>query len=78
MKNNETTITEKITVNVSELAQMLSCGKQCAEMIGQNADAIIRIGKLKLYKVDKIKEYIAKTSNIVGSTTYIKEKYNYK
>lgn len=78
MKNNETKITEKITVNVSELAQMLSCGKQCADMIGQNANAIIRVGKLKLYKVDKIKEYIAETSSIVGSTTYLREKYNYK
>ena len=50
--------TEKILVDIYELQEMLSCGMQTAAKIGQEADAVIRIGRRKLYKVDKIKAYI--------------------
>ena len=50
--------TEKILVDIYELQEMLSCGMQTATKIGQEADAVIHIGRRKLYKVDKIKAYI--------------------
>lgn len=50
--------TEKILVDVYDLQEMLSCGMQTATKIGQEADAVIHIGRRKLYKVDKIKAYI--------------------
>ena len=65
ISNNEMK-TEKITVNLKELSIMLSCGTRCADMIGENANAIIRIGAKKLYKVEKIKDYINKTDSLPG------------
>ena len=64
--NNNELMVEKITVDLKGLTLMLSCGTRNADMIGQYANAIIKIGNKKLYKVDKIKEYISKTEYVPG------------
>ena len=37
---------------------MLSLGRNSADEIGEKAGAVVRIGKRKLYSVQKIEEYI--------------------
>lgn len=58
---NKTSITEpnnKITVDINGLQNMLSVGKNTAYKIGEEAGAVVRLGKRKLYVVSKIEEYI--------------------
>jgi predicted DNA-binding transcriptional regulator AlpA len=49
---------KKITVDVKELADMLSIGRNTALRIGEEAGAKIRIGRRVVYSVAKIQEYI--------------------
>lgn len=54
--------TNKITVGIEELQGMLGLGKTKANEIGEEANAVIRIGSRKLYNVERIKKYMeAKT-----------------
>ena len=48
----------KITVSAPELAEMLSVGRATADRIGTEAGAVVRIGRLKRFNVDKVKRYI--------------------
>lgn len=48
----------KITVNLKELQTMLSLGRHSADKIGTEAGAVVRIGKRKVYNVEKIQNYI--------------------
>lgn len=48
----------KITVSAPELAEMLSVGRATADRIGTDAGAVVRIGRLKRFNVDKVKRYI--------------------
>lgn len=48
----------KLAVDIDELAAMLSCGKQTARKIGEEAGARIKIGRRVLYSVEKVKKYI--------------------
>ena len=56
-------VNQKITVNIDELKEMLSVGKNTASQIGEDAQAVVRIGRRKLYNVEKIKKYMEDQSN---------------
>ena len=64
---NKTTVVEndnKIAVDVAGLMAMLSCGKSTANKIGEEAGAVIRIGRRKLFNVEKIKEHMNKLTEV--------------
>ena len=48
----------KITVDITGLQAMLSIGKNTAAALGEEAGAVVRIGRRKLYNVQKIQQYI--------------------
>lgn len=54
-KNNST---ERITVGIKELADMLSVGRNTALAIAEEAGAGIKFGRRKLYSVAKIKAFM--------------------
>ena len=60
VKENST----KITVDINGLQNMLSVGKNTAYKIGDEAGAVVRLGKRKLYIVSKIEDYINKKSEV--------------
>ncbi len=49
---------KKLTVDIRELQGMLSVGQQSAAAIGEAAGAVVRIGRRKLYRVDRVEAYI--------------------
>lgn len=54
----------KITVDIIGLQGMLSLGKASSNQIGEDAGAVIRIGKRKLYNVEKVKAYMNRLSEV--------------
>lgn len=50
--------TERITVDIKELADMLSVGRNTALAIADSAGAGIKFGRRKLYSVERIKAYM--------------------
>lgn len=48
----------KITVDIEGLKGMLSVGRTTAEEIARNAEAVIKVGRRKLYNVKKVEEYM--------------------
>lgn len=50
--------TELLLVNLEELCVLLSCGRRNAEKIGCIAKAEVRIGRLRRWNVQKIKEFL--------------------
>jgi hypothetical protein len=48
----------KLTVDINGLQDILSVGKNTASQIGDKAGAVIRIGRRKLYIVDKVNDYM--------------------
>ena len=60
VKENDT----KITVDINGLQNMLSVGKNTAYKIGEEAGAVVRLGKRKLYIVSKIEDYINQKSEV--------------
>lgn len=57
-KTNAKETDTKITVDIIGLQNMLSVGKNTAYKIGEEAGAVVRLGKRKLYIVSKIEDYI--------------------
>lgn len=58
-KTNVDTITkDNLLVDISGLATICACGRVTAEKIGVEAQAVVRIGKRKLYKVDRVNAYL--------------------
>ena len=51
-------------VNIKELQGMLSIGQQSAAAVGEAAGAVVRVGRRKLYRVDKIEAYIASITEV--------------
>ena len=47
-----------VLVDIKRLQGILSCGMQTATKIAADADAGIKIGRRKLYNVEKIKKYL--------------------
>ena len=62
-KRNEIDLKNKITVDINELQTILSVGRNTASRIGEDAQAVVRIGRRKLYNVEKIKKYMEDQSN---------------
>lgn len=54
-KNNST---ERITVGIKELADMLGVGRNTALAIAEEAGAGIKFGRRKLYSVERIKAFM--------------------
>lgn len=50
--------TEKLTIGINELQNMLSLGRNTADEVGKKAGAVVRIGRRKLYNVKKIQAYL--------------------
>ena len=49
---------DKVAVGIDDLMELLSLGKNCAGKIGEEAGAVIRVGRRKLYNVKRIQEYM--------------------
>lgn len=56
----------KIMVDIKELQGMLSIGMQSAAAIGEAAGAVVRVGRRKLYRVDRIESYIASITEVTA------------
>lgn len=61
-KTNVVETEKKIMVDIKELQGMLSIGMQSAAAIGEAAGAVVRVGRRKLYRVDRIEAYINQMS----------------
>lgn len=48
----------KLAVDIVELQSMLSLGRNSAAELGEAADAVLRVGRRKLYNVERIKNYL--------------------
>jgi hypothetical protein len=57
-KTTEIKTDNKITVDINGLMGMLSVGRQTAEQIATAAGAGLKVGRRKLYRVDKITAYL--------------------
>lgn len=57
-KKNENIKTEKILVDMEELKDMLTCGRETAIKIGEKSQSKVMIGRRVLWNVQKIKEYL--------------------
>lgn len=51
-------IKTQILVDIKTLQNMLSVGRYSAEKIAENANAVVRVGRRKLYSVSKINRYV--------------------
>lgn len=49
---------DKLLVNLEELCELLSCGRRYAERIGAEAEAEVRIGRLRRWNVEKLKKFL--------------------
>lgn len=47
-----------ITVDIEGLQSLLSLGRGTANKIGEQAGAVIKIGKRKIYNVERVKAYM--------------------
>lgn len=50
--------TNLLLVNLEELCVLLSCGRRTAEKIGVLAKAEVRIGRIRRWNVQKLKEFL--------------------
>ena len=53
---------QQIAVDIERLSAMLSCGRATARKVGEQAEAIICIGRRLLYSVDKVRQYLCDLS----------------
>ena len=58
-KRNENITPTKLYVGIDELKTMLSIGRNSALIVGEKANAKIKVGRRTLYNVEKIKDYMA-------------------
>ena len=60
--NKVTTIeydgTNRLTLTADELAKQLGVGRKAAQRIGIEAGALVKVGKLNRYSIEKVKRYI--------------------
>ncbi len=57
-KTKERDSEKRIAVDIEALSGMLSCGRDTARKIGEDAGARICIGRRVLYSVSKVEKYI--------------------
>ena len=55
---------QKIAVDIKELQTILSVGQYTASKIGEEAGAVIRVGRRKLYNVKKIEAYMQQLTEV--------------
>lgn len=55
-------VQNKIAVNTTELQSLLSCGRDSAVQIGEQAGARVQIGKRVFWNVDKVRQYVSSIS----------------
>lgn len=57
-KTNATETENKISVDIKGLQSLCGVGRNTAAKIGEDAGAVIRIGRRKLYNVQLVQEYM--------------------
>ena len=57
-KKVDVDISNKLTVDITGLQGMLSCGMRTAKEIAEKAGATMFFGRRRLYNVEKIKKYL--------------------
>ena len=57
---------DKLLLDLNDLKEILSCGRQAAIRIGTEAGAVVYIGSKRVYRRDKIEEYIMQTDRLTG------------
>ena len=55
-RNND--MSGKLYVDITELAWLTSLGKNTAARIGEQAGAVVRVGRRKLYNVEAVCKYL--------------------
>ena len=61
-KTTEFKTDRKITVDITTLQSMLGVGRATAAKIGEDAGAVLTIGRRRLYNVPKIEQYVDQLS----------------
>lgn len=59
----KTDVVKKALLTTGELKYMLSCGRQSAIKIGEEAGAKFYVGRRVLWNVTKIEEYLSRQGN---------------
>lgn len=54
----------KMAVDIKGLCEMMSLGRNSCMKLGEDAGAVIRVGRRKLYSVEKIREYIENQEDV--------------
>ena len=62
MKKREETI-NPIAVDIATLQNMLGVGRNTADDIGKKANAVIKVGRRKLFNVKKVQAYMDSITN---------------
>lgn len=55
---NEQNLSDRLLVDLKGLMILCSCGRIAAEKIGEQSGAVVRVGRRKLYNLEKIRDYI--------------------
>lgn len=55
---------ERLLVDLHGLMELCSCGRIAAEKIGDESGAVIRVGRRKLYNLEKVRAYINQVEEI--------------
>ena len=58
MTNQNLSESNCMLIDLKGLMKMLSCGRVAAERVGKDSAAIVRVGRRKLYNVEKVRIYI--------------------
>lgn len=58
MTNQNLNESNCMLIDLKGLMKMLSCGRVAAERVGKDSAAIVRVGRRKLYNIEKIRAYI--------------------
>ena len=61
-KSNVKNYESRLMVDINGLQELLSCGKITANKIGDEAGAVMRFGRRKLFNVSKVREYLNKAN----------------
>ena len=67
--------TKKSAIDINEVMERYSVGKNTADQIGKDAGAVFYIGRRKLFNVKKLDAYIDKLSETAPSI--VKEGWSY-
>ena len=57
--------TLKKLMNIKELMDYLACGRNKAREIGIKANAVVKIGRKNVYRVESIDEYVDSHSRLL-------------